>query len=492
MAGLNFLLFHRAFFRYVFTNIDYMSFNGIMLIVSVVLLVFFLNAFLFYLFLFLSRPVGKGLLVLVFMLNAFAVYFVATYNAIIDESMIGNFYNTNYEEASAFVSWKLFLYLILLGIVPSIYIIRVRLVKERLKRFLIISGICILSAATLGLVNAPNWLWIDKNATSLGGLLMPWSYSVNSALYLKHKKKRNQAEILLPEATLIDGNKKVLVLMIGESARRANFSLYGYEKDTNPRLAATSNLQHYEVASCATYTTAALRCILSHSESGEPYEVLPNYLHRAGVDVVWRTTNSGEPPIRIEEYHNRQMLSELYACENEDYDGILLAGLGERIAQSENSKVLIILHMSTSHGPTYSKCYPPEFERFTPVCHSVELGNCTQEELINAYDNTIVYTDYLVHQTIEVLAGLEECESALIFLSDHGESLGEKNLYMHGVPMSIAPREQYEIPFIVWLSDSTRRAKQNIPVTQTCVFHSVLSFLGVESPIYEEEKNIFE
>ena len=174
-----------------------------------------------------------------------------------------------------------------------------------------------------------------------------------------------------------------------------------------------------------------------------------------------------------------------------DYDEILLSGLKEEILASEKNKVLIILHTSTSHGPAYSKKYPAKFEVFKPVCNSVELAKCSKEELMNAYDNTIVYTDYLLHTLIETLKELKEYDSSMIFVSDHGESLGEKKLYMHGVPMSIAPKEQYEIPFIVWMSDSTRLLKPYKSLTQLHVFHSVLNFLGIESPIYNEEMNIF-
>jgi len=153
---------------------------------------------------------------------------------------------------------------------------------------------------------------------------------------------------------------------------------------------------------------------------------------------------------------------------------------------------LIVLHTSTSHGPSYSKKYPPQFETFKPVCNSVELGNCSQTELINAYDNTIIYTDYILNNIIENLKQLKEYKSTMMFVSDHGESLGEKNLYMHGLPISIAPKEQYEIPFIVWLSDnSSKQLKPHKTLSQNHVFHSVLNFLNIESPIYKEEMNIF-
>jgi lipid A ethanolaminephosphotransferase len=218
---------------------------------------------------------------------------------------------------------------------------------------------------------------------------------------------------------------------------------------------------------------------------------LPNYLYRNNVDVIWRTTNWGEPPIHIKNYQTRETLIPNYKGEGANYDEILLSGLKEQIAASKKNKILIVLHTSTSHGPTYNKKYPAKFETFKPVCNSVELGNCSQTELINAYDNTIVYTDYILHTIIEDLKQLKDYNSTMLFVSDHGESLGEKNLYMHGVPLSIAPKEQYEIPFIVWLSNNSRQLKPISTVSQNHVFHSVLSFLSVKSPIYNEELNIY-
>jgi lipid A ethanolaminephosphotransferase len=181
-------------------------------------------------------------------------------------------------------------------------------------------------------------------------------------------------------------------------------------------------------------------------------------------------------------------------CKGEmcDYDEKLLNGLKEQIEGSRNNKILVVLHTSTSHGPTYSTKYPPGFEKFKPVCNSVELSKCTSEELVNAYDNTIVYTDYLLSRVIETLKQIPDYNSAMLFVSDHGESLGEKNLYMHGMPISLAPQEQYDIPFLVWLSDNNpQQLKPIIEATQGHVFHSVLNFLGVETPIYKEELNIF-
>jgi lipid A ethanolaminephosphotransferase len=492
ISFLVFLFFHFPFYKFVFNNVDYKSLSGIIIIITLMILMLVVNSFVLFLIFFLSRFVGKFLLVLFFISNAIAIYFVNTYSVIIDESMIGNVLNTDYAEATSFFSIKLILYIILLGVIPSIYIIKVKIINVTVKRFLIITSLTLLFILALIFANASNWLWIDKNSKTLGGLAMPWCYSVNISLFYVHKHKENEKEILLPNATIKDNQKTVVVLVIGESARSQNFSLYGYGKNTNPLLSKTPNVFHFNATSCATYTAAGVKCILEHTHTDDLYEILPNYLYRNGIEVIWRTTNWGEPPIHIKNYQNGEALMKNCKGEGCNYDEILLTDLKEQISASTKNKILIVLHTSTSHGPTYSKKYPPQFETFKPVCNSVELGKCSHSELINAYDNTIGYTDYILHNVIEDLKQLKEYKSAMIFVSDHGESLGEKNLYMHGLPLSLAPKEQYEIPFIVWMSDnSSKQLKPNNMLSQNHVFHSVLNFLGIQSPIYDEGMNIF-
>lgn len=492
MSSLLFILFHYPFFKFVFNNVDYKSFTGVSIIVSLVIAMLVANAFALFLIFFFSRLVGKILLVLFFIINAVAVYFINTYSVIIDESMIGNVLNTNYSESSSFFSIKLVLYVVFLGILPSIFIIKAKIITVTVKKFLVSISLTLLFLLTLAFANASNWLWIDKNSKTLGGLAMPWSYAVNIPLFYIHQFKKNEKEILLPDATIKDNQKSVVILVIGESARSENFSLYGYPKNTNPLLSKIPNVSHFNATSDATYTTAGVKSIVEHENTDELYEILPNYLYRNNVDVIWRTTNWGEPPVHIKNYQNREALMPNCKGDDCDYDGILLSGLKEQILASKKNKILIVLHTSTSHGPTYSKKYPAQFEIFKPVCNSVELGNCSHTELVNAYDNTIVYTDYLLANVIEDLKQLQEYKSAMIFVSDHGESLGENNLYMHGLPRSIAPKQQYEIPFIVWTSDnSARQMKPNKILTQNYVFHSVLNFLNIQSPVYKEQMNIF-
>lgn len=483
------IAYHWPFFSHVVENIK-ADFNGVLITVGLVFIMLGLNYFFYYLVLFLGRVVGKGILGFLFLGNALCLYFINTYQVLVTDKMMGNVFNTQYSEASGFFSWLSILYILLLGVLPCIYLFKRKIDYGKPKRFFAHIGSSLGIVLVIALVNIQNWPWIDRHATQLGSLLMPWSYTVNSIRFYNAEKKRNRKAIPLPDAKIATASKDVCVLIIGESARRENFSLYGYGRPTNPFLEKDS-VTALVANSAATYTTAGVKAILDYQKTNKLYEILPNYLFRNGVDVVWRTANWGEPPVHIDKYYKAKDIKKKYPEADEKYDGILLAGLKEDILSCTKDKMFVVLHTSTSHGPTYNKKYPAEFEVFTPVCTTVEMAKADKQELTNAYDNTIVYTDYLVHSVIEILREIPERRGCVMFVSDHGESLGEGNLYMHGVPMAVAPKEQVEIPFIVWTSDSNMKVDASREVGQYHVFHSVLSFLGIESPIYDGEMDIF-
>ena len=489
LSLFTFVAFHGPFFRFVLDHIEGGG-NGVWITASLAILMLALNFFVYYLVLFLGRIVGKCILAFTFIGNAVSLYFIDTYQVLITDKMMGNVFNTRYSEASGFFSWSAVWYLLLLGIVPCVYLFARRFDYGSRKRFFARTGIALAVSLTVALLNMPNWPWIDRNAPKLGSLIMPWSYTVNSVRYYNSVQKRNRKEIPLPDARIATESKDLCVLVIGESARRANFSLYGYGKPTNPLLEKDGAVALIADAA-ATYTMAGVKAILDHKPTNKLYEILPNYLYRNGVDVVWRSTNWGEPPLHIDKYRKTKDIKAAHPEADDRYDGILLAGLEEEIRSSDKDKLLVVLHTSTSHGPTYYKKYPTEFEAFTPVCTTVEMAKADPEELMNAYDNTIVYTDYLLHSVIEMLRGIPERRSCMIFVSDHGESLGEGNLYMHGVPMLVAPKEQIEIPFIVWTSDEELQTDPTEKAGQYHVFHSILSFLGIESPVYDASRDIF-
>ncbi len=493
MSAFNLIVYHFAFYKFVWNHIEVSDRNGLLLLVSLTIFAIFFNAFFFYLVLYLLRKAGKWLLALFFTLNAVAVYFIRTYGIIVDKSMIGNVFNTNFDESTGFLSFTMILYILFLGILPGFLLFKIpKIERGTIKRFFIEAGITLVFLLSFAYLNAPNWLWIDKHSKTLGALVMPWSYTVNTCRFFNEKYQENKEQIKLPDATIADKDKAVVVLVIGESARSANFSLYGYNKNTNPLLSQMPDVHHYKAESCATYTTAGVKCILSHKHTGKLYEILPNYLFRNAVDVIWRTTNWGEPTVKINTYQRSQDLQKICQGEFCNYDELLLVDLKKQILESKKNKVFVVLHTGTSHGPSYHQKYPPKFEHFKPVCKSVQLAECSQEELMNAYDNTIVYTDYILATLINELKQLTDYKSAVLFVSDHGESLGENNLYMHGLPVGIAPKQQLDIPFIAWSSANSKQPADAAELSQHNVFHSVLDFLSVKSPVYESDMSIFQ
>jgi lipid A ethanolaminephosphotransferase len=497
------LLYNIPFFLYVAQNSNESVGGKIFLLASLVIIMLVLNFMMTYLVMWLLRRVGRILLAILSIINATAVYFILTYNIIIDATAIENVFNTRYSEASGFFSWGLWLSIIAWGFLPALYCLLQPVVIGKAKKLGVYCGGSLAIVLALAAMHIGQTLWISQHDTELGGLLQPWSYVVNTCRVVSFLHDEQAEEIKLPDGTILDHEKAVVVLVIGESARKANFQLYGYKRDTNPLLSRQEGLKVYQATSCATYTTAGSKAILEPKNSDDLYELLPNYAFRVGVDVSWRTSNWGEPPIHIDEYLTDPELAKLYPGKSNTYDDILFYGLRERIESSPKDKVLIILHTSTSHGPKYADKYPSEFLVFKPVANSIEKGEKNVAMLVNAYDNTIRYTDFLLDSLINTLRSMTDWKSAMIFISDHGESLGEKGIYMHGLPLRLAPKEQYEIPFLVWTSDGFRRYKptsclSNAPagelpavLEQHYIFHSVLNLLSIQSPAYDKDYDIF-
>jgi lipid A ethanolaminephosphotransferase len=488
------LLYNIPFFQFVIDNSNASPTGVAWLVTSLVVIMLVLNFMMTCLTMFCMRIVGRIVLAILSVINATAVYFILTYNVIINATTIENVFNTRYSEASGFFSWGLWLFIIVFGVIPALFCLLQPVTFGKAKKLGVYCASSLAVIIVVALLNISQTLFISQHDTELGGLLQPWSYIANTCRVISFSQDEQAEEIKLPDGKITDDEKAVVVLVIGESARKANFQLYGYRRDTNPLLSKRKDLKVYQATSCATYTTAGTKAILEPKDCGDLYELLPNYAFRTGADVSWRTYNWGEPPIHIDEYLTDQELAEMYPETDGRYDGILYAGLRERIESSKKNKVLIVLHTSTSHGPQYASKYPKEFEVYKPVAKNVEEGEKNVATLVNAYDNTIRYTDYLLDSLINTLHAMSDWKSAMIFISDHGESLGENKIFMHGLPMKIAPKEQYEIPFLVWTSEGFREYKSLLPevLEQHYIFHSVLNLLSIQSPAYNEDYDIFQ
>ena len=502
-AALNALLYHLPLFAFAARNLDLSSFTGNLTLATLLVALFFATVLPLTLLSLISHRILKPFCMLMAMGNAVAVYFVSTFHAVLDVTMMGNVRNTDFAEAFEYLHPTLIVYLLVLGVLPCCVLARVRIRQTRRLQLAAMALAGLLIMVIWSFLAARTWLWFDENSKRLGGLVMPWSYSINMARYEVPRLMASDVHELLPPATFSSDEKTVVILVIGESARAKNFELYGYHRPTNPLLSESGVIALKNASSCATYTTAAVQCMLSNVDSQLPFakrfEPLPSYLQRHGVDVIWRSRNFGEPPMKVTTYQKASDLLANCVGTRCGYDEVLLSGLEQRIKSASSKRVFVVLHQSGSHGPAYYTKYPSEFEKFKPVCKSVELGHCSQQELINAYDNTILYADYFLFRTIGVLKNLQDTSALLIYVSDHGESLGEYGMYLHGIPYSIAPAVQKEIPFIVWMSDEFKRRKavqtgrleSQGSHSQRDIFHTVMGAFSMRSDAYRGEYDIF-
>lgn len=503
VALINAAIYQTPLYGYAAARQEPLSFSGALTLGTLYVLVAFVTATLLALASLVSQRLLKPLCMALAVLNACALYFIQTYGVLLDKTMMGNVVNTDFAEAWTLWHPKLLLYVAVFGLVPCLLLAWVDLRpvhRVRLAAFALAAMV-----GGLGWIYAASstWLWIDKHARSLGGMILPWSYTFNLARYQTAKWAAERQATPLADATFGSDEKTVVVLVIGESARARNFSLYGYGRATNPQLAVSGAVALANTSACATYTTEAVLCILSHDDPGlrlaGSRELLPSYLQRHGIDVFWRSNNWGEPPMRVASYERAKDLAAGCVGSLCTQDDLLLHGLEQRIRSSPRSKVFVVLHLSGSHGPAYAEKVPSAFEVFQPVCRSVELDRCKPESLVNAYDNTILYTDHIVARAIRLLQGMNGVPSTLLYISDHGESLGENGLYLHGTPIALAPDVQKEVPFVVWMSESFKRRQQidegrvarGTAHSQANIFHSVMGAFDMRGGVYAKRLDIY-
>jgi lipid A ethanolaminephosphotransferase len=306
--------------------------------------------------------------------------------------------------------------------------------------------------------------------------------------------------------------RSLTVLVIGETARAANFSLNGYPRPTNPLLSQVPdlvNLSH--VFSCGTDTAQSVPCMFSglgrraySYERAVQREGLLDILQRAGFSVLWRENQSGCKGVcrRVPTEFVTTMDYRKFYEVGSSLDENLLTGLQEKIDQLPGDGV-IVLHMMGSHGPAYYQRYPSAFEQFQPTCKESQFSRCTRAQIVNSYDNTILYTDHILARLIGLLQAndAKDVATAMIYVSDHGESLGESNLYLHGLPYALAPDVQKHVPMLLWLSPRFQagvhadmgclQRRKDEPASHDNLFHSVLGLLDVHTKVYDRGLDLF-
>lgn len=509
-CGLTLLLFQKPLMEFVWPRLGPFGWNSLTLLASTQIIQICALFFVLGLVALVSVRAMKAVCILLLFGNAAAAYFMSNYGVELDRTMMGNVLATDSRESTELMHPELFLYLGVLAVIPSYFICCIKIDMPRWWVRLATPLVSLLVFVVWAFATAPTWFWFDRHGHRLGARVLPWSYVVNTARYLNHQSLINREQELLPEATFsaapAPGTRQIVVLVIGEAARAQNFAHFGYARDTNPYTRDLPIALFPGGSSCATYTVGALACMLTHEgNAASPrtsFEPLQSYLTRHGVETIFRSNNFGEPPVKVSRYEKVAEIEQNCTgagCPTGGFDGTMLYGLEEMLTQSTSDRIFVTLHQTGSHGPAYSRKYPPDFGRFQPTCDTVQIAECSSQELVNAYDNTILYTDFLIAELINQLARVENAETALIYLSDHGQSLGENGLYLHGSPIAIAPDVQRKIPFMAWMSPAFQAAHGLTPADiqgevtnpQDRVFHSVMGAFGMASDIYRPEFDLF-
>ncbi|MBK8665794.1 MAG: phosphoethanolamine--lipid A transferase [Burkholderiales bacterium] len=468
----------------------------------------------------------KPVLTMLLLAAAGGAYFMLSYGVVIDRSMMVNVLLTDAREARELFSWRLLGTLTLLGGLPVLLLWRVPIRWPRAARqlrhnlVLLVVGLAVLLGA--GGLFFQDLSATMRNHTQLRYLINPLNSFYALASVGRQPVQRNGAVVLplgedarLP-ALAPGARPPLLIMVLGETARTDHLSLNGYARDTTPRLAQAGVVSLRNVWSCGTNTAASVPCMFSplgreaFDKRPANTEGLADVLQRAGLAVLWLDNQAGGCKgvcDRVPKVDYRQLqIGGTDLCQGDEcFDEVMLRGLDERIAQLPPERrargVVVFMHQMGSHGPAYYKRTPPQFKKFLPECSTNALQQCEREQVVNAYDNTILYTDHFLASAIDWLKSRQaQWAPAMLYLSDHGESLGENNLYLHGLPYRFAPDAQKHVPWISWLSPAF---EQQSHIHMACLaklrdqklshdnyFHSTLGLLGVQTRVYDVARDI--
>ncbi len=449
---------------------------------------------------------------------AISAHYMDSYGAVIDRSMIQNIAETDPGEVGDLITASLVLRVLLLGVVPALLILRTplrfqRWPREALRR-VALATFCVLLIAGAIAIQYKQVALIGRSHGELRLLINPTSPLYAAWRYLQKRPEPTMVAAIGEDATRVsspNGRPVLLVLVVGETARAANFSLGGYARETNPQLGSLPVVYFSDVSACGTNTAVSVPCMFSpfgrerySDKKAKSHESLLDVIQRAGVSVLWRDNNSGCKSTcdRVPRLAGSELRHPDFCDGDGCFDEVLLEGLPEWIDALPGDG-FVVLHQQGSHGPAYYRRSPAAFKKFLPECDDAAVEGCTREEIVNAYDNTILYTDFVLSRLIGLLEQTaDRFDVAMLYVSDHGESLGEDGLYLHGLPWMLAPREQTHVPMLMWLSDGFRQGRG---IDRVCLeqrareshshdhlFHSVLGVFDVATRIYQPDLDLLQ
>ncbi len=463
----------------------------------------------------------KPVLTLFLLSAASGAYFMWSYGIVIDASMIVNVMQTDPREASDLLNWRMLVILGLLGVLPVWWLWRQPVRELSWARRLGTNALSFVASIAVMVISLmliyQDFASVMRNHTQLRYLINPLNsfYAIGRVVAQPLERDQSKVEPIGQDAQLAlpaGASPATLIVVVGETARAGNFGINGYERNTTPRLAREDIVSLRNVWSCGTSTATSLPCMFSHlgkdgyEKRSSNHESLVDVLQHAGLAVLWIDNQSGCKGVcaRVPNVSTTVLNVPAYCEGGECHDAVMLHDLDKRIAELPAERrakgVVVFMHQMGSHGPAYHKRVPAAFKRFQPECASNALQECERQQVVNAYDNTIAYTDHFLAETIDWLKK-RPGPTAMVYLADHGESLGENNLYLHGLPYAIAPDVQKRVPWITWASPlfqqqrglrpSCLKDKQDTALSHDHYFHSVMGMAGVRAAEYRSELDIY-
>jgi len=504
-----------SLWRFAINNVDVNSLSTLFFALS---LPVFIWIGLYFIFSILLWPyIYKPVLAAIIILSSVANYVMFQYGIFIDSDMMRNLFETNRREALDYVNLSGLIWLTFTGLLPSALLIKAKVVfqpfwKEFGNRCLTVV-ICLLPLALIAATLYKEYAIFGRNNRQVTRLINPTNYIYGTWRYFQRqalmKREFTRIDENVQHQPFPDEHFTVFVIIAGETARSMNFSLNGYKRPTNPKLTARDVISFTDVTASGTSTAISLPAMFSHLSRSKfnlndavYSENILDLLASAGYKVIWLENDNGCKKV-CDRVFTRDMATENnpeYCSGAYCFDEVMIAPL-ENILSDVKQDTVIILHAIGSHGPSYYKRYPDEFKIFQPTCDTSEVQNCPAEHIINTYDNTIAYTDHVIDRAIATLENFPEYESGLLYVSDHGESLGENGLYLHGLPFSIAPDEQKKVPMILWMSEVMKvsdhidydclRQKSAAQYSHDNLFHSLAALLEISTRMYEPALDLF-
>ena len=492
-----------------------LSLQNVGFLFSLLLVLFFLSILLLT---FLSgKHLLKPSLILILLVSSLSSYFMNTYHIVIDEVMIQNIVETNMHEATDLLSLKQMEYFIFFGIIPSVFVyyyvvIPMKLTKDILYKITIVS-LSLTSSILLIFIFSKHYTSFFREHKPLRFYTNPsyWIYASGKYIGIQFSSSNTPLKLVGQDAKVVekeDEAKDLVILVIGEAARADRFSLNSYERETNALLKQEDILNFPNTSSCGTSTAVSVPCMFSvfnrsnynDADAKTTENVLDVLATTHDVDILWRDNNSDSKGVALRvPYENYRTAKNNTICDEECRDEGMLVGLDKYIEAHKNRDILIVLHQMGNHGPAYYKRYPKAFEKFTPTCKTNQLEECTKEEISNAYDNAIVYTDYFLSKTIQLLKRYNQShETAMIYMSDHGESLGEHGVYLHGLPYFMASKAQTNVASLMWFGEKMKEEidmkalqnKRNDSFSHDNLFHTLLGVFDAKTEVYNEKLDI--